>query len=167
MIYLALGFYIATLSFVKDGISRNLNNPAALFPSPVTMSYNTHVKTLSGFDSAADFMNAYFTSPPFAPVPLTKSFQADNFEFEMNAYATALLENPETHGFGSYYLTNIDKTNNYYEVVIMPNMTSQTATAAFSNFMIQNILRQATGKADLTFNTYNQPLPYTQDDKKI
>ncbi|CAG9334834.1 unnamed protein product [Blepharisma stoltei] len=65
---------------------------------------------------------------------------------------------PDHYRMGSYYLTNMDTTNDQYEAVIFHNQTATQATGVYYNKLSNEIL----SKYGVTVTVYNYPLPYTK-----
>jgi len=60
----------------------------------------------------------------------------------------------------------VDASSNTYQYMIFTNLTAQSAPPAFQAFMLENVMRQITGKNSLTFTIGNEPMPMTAEDKR-
>ncbi|CAG9334839.1 unnamed protein product [Blepharisma stoltei] len=67
-------------------------------------------------------------------------------------------EDPDHYRMGSYYLTNMDATNDQYQAVIFHNQTAPQATGVYYNSLSNQIL----SKYGVKVTVYNYPLPYTK-----
>ncbi|CAG9334832.1 unnamed protein product [Blepharisma stoltei] len=65
---------------------------------------------------------------------------------------------PNNYRMGSYYLSNMDATNDQYQAVVFHNQSAPQATGVYYNKLSNEIL----SKYGVKVTVYNYPLPYTQ-----
>lgn len=106
-------------------------------------------------------------SESFNLVQFTNARESDQskFDAQLKQFDKALLDRADDeipYTYGSYFIIEANNDTKSFKAATFINTTSRDASAYYSQFLYQSILRQATGNPNYIFNVSTTAFPISQ-----